>query len=396
MARKKARTRRSWGRIREASGRFLASYQHDGIVYKAPNTFGAIIDAEGWLSDVRRKIDNGTWVDPEAEAREKENSKVTVRQLCEEWLSEADLKESTKQSHARKLQARVLCDSFPGFDSLANVPVVEVDKDRIRDWWSQVQSVPAWKSQKNTNVQAYKRLSTAFRFAVETKKYISESPVKIPGATKLPKPDLRKRKRISDAQAKLLAANISPRLKIGVQLMLWAGLRLGELLELRRSDIEGLNGRGAVVVNISRNAQRVKDEATKKQVMITIDTPKTDAGNRSVTLPPKIAKELRAHAKQYMGPEEDALVITTETGKQMMDTTFRSRFATAKEAAGRPEITPHDCRRFYGTMLVKKAGIPFEDARQLMGHETVEQLMEYVRAEEEYEVQAAKALDKLI
>lgn len=67
-----------------------------------------------------------------------------------------------------------------------------------------------------------------------------------------------------------------------------------------------------------------------------------------------------------------------------------------KKAAGRPDITPHDCRRFYGTQLVTEGRVSLEEARRLMGHETVEQLLDYQRAAAGYEKRAAAALDTLV
>ena len=52
--------KRGFGAIRKCqpSGRFQARYVGpDGKEYKAPQTFKAKIDAEGWLTDRRREID---------------------------------------------------------------------------------------------------------------------------------------------------------------------------------------------------------------------------------------------------------------------------------------------------------------------------------------------------
>ena len=129
--------------------------------------------------------------------------------------------------------------------------------------------------------------------------------------------------------------------------------------------------------------------------MVSFDAPKTAAGNRDVVVPAAVADRLRDHADKFMGTGADALVVTTQAGKQMMDTTFRERFKTAKAAAGRDDVTPHDCRRFYGTMLVAN-GVDLESARRLMGHETVAQLMEYQRAASGYGASAAAVLDGLM
>ena len=56
-------SRRSFGRLRTfRSGRWKASYTGpDGVLYEAPHTFAAKIDAEAWLTDRRREIDANLW-----------------------------------------------------------------------------------------------------------------------------------------------------------------------------------------------------------------------------------------------------------------------------------------------------------------------------------------------
>ncbi|MFE1536843.1 tyrosine-type recombinase/integrase [Corynebacterium bovis] len=179
-------------------------------------------------------------------------------------------------------------------------------------------------------------------------------------------------------------------------MLLWAGLRLGELLELRRKDIRGLTGSELVTLQVRRNAQRMEDPDSHKQVMVSFDTPKTDAGNRDIVLPKTVSNALRTHCRNFVADGLEALIVTTTTGAAMLDTTFRNRFNPVKKAAGRPDISPHDCRRFYGTQLVTEGRVSLEEARRLMGHETVEQLLDYQRAATGYEKRAAAALDALV
>ncbi|WP_158026086.1 site-specific integrase [Corynebacterium sp. CNJ-954] len=220
------------------------------------------------------------------------------------------------------------------------------------------------------------------------------NPVQIKGAGKIPRSANRDKPVISVEEAGVMIENSPANVRAGVALLLWCGLRLGELLELRRKDLVGLDGDGAVTVRVRRTAQRVQDPVTRKSRMVPFDTPKSAAGNRDVTVPAKVAQRLREHAETFMGDGADALVITTRTGSQMLDTTFRERFKLGKLAAGRKDVTPHDCRRFFGTQLVTN-GVDLESARLLMGHENVTQLMEYQRAASGYGESAAAVLDRL-
>lgn len=397
MARRRT-TRRSFGKTDQLpSGKWRARYTHPPgttrYAHKAPHTFYRRNDAEAWLDAEERLIELNIWTPPADRKAEQVRASITVRQLIDRWLSEAPLKVSSISSHRGKLDSRVLCPSRPGFESLADEPLTRVDRERIRRWWKEINEV--WPATDNTNSFAYRRLSTAFQFAVDHD-LIAENPVNIKGAGTAPRPKSRDRDVLTIEQVTTLIDAMPARYKVAVSLMCWAGLRLGEVLELRRGDLIGLNGTGAVTVRVRRNVQRTKDETTGKQVLVILDSPKTPAGNRDIELPEKVATELRAHVEEYVKPDRDALIITTRTGKQMMDTHFRQPFKTAKEKAGRPDVTPHDCRRFYGTRLVNSGGVSLEEARRLMGHETVEQLMEYQRSSKGFEKRAAGAMNDLI
>lgn len=395
------RTRRSFGAIRPLpSGRYQASYLGpDAQRHKAPETFAAKMDAEGWLSAERRMIDLGTWSPLEVRARkaqaDAERAGLTVSDLCDRWLGNGHLKESTADSHRRRMELRVLCTS------LADEPVVDVDRARIVEWWSEVQQ--EWPDTGNTNSYAYKRLHTCFQFAVDAE-LISVNPVKIKGAGTPPRSEVRDRPLITLLEAQALSDGMSERLRAPLELLLWCGLRVGELLELRRKDVHGLDGDGGVFLRIRRDAERVTERTTdpttgdevRRQVMRSFDMPKTDAANRDLHVPARVAERLREHCREHVGPGAEALIVTTQQGKMMMDTSFRSRMVSAKRNAGRMDVTPHDCRRFYGTTLVNTPGVTLEEARLLMGHETTEQLMEYQRAQSGYQQRAAAGLDVLL
>lgn len=393
MSRKPTPTRRSFGSVRQLkSGRFQARYiGPDGAQHKAPTTYATKMDAEGWLAEERRLIDLGAWTSPterrKAEEAAEERDSLTVRVLCERWLNAGHLKASTAQSHMSKLNLRVLCTA------LADEPIATVDRARIVEWWTEVQE--RWPDTGNSNSSAYKRLHTAFQYAVDELEVLDVNPVKIKGAGKAPRPKTRDRPVITVTEAQTLTDNMGATLQVPMMLLLWTGLRIGELLELRRKDIHGLSGTGAVTLSVRRTAQRMEDTETGRQVMVPFDTPKSEAGNRNIGVPAHVATRLREHCDRYVDTGAEALIVTTRTGAQMLDTTWRSRMVPAKRAAEREDVTPHDCRRFYGTMLVTN-GVSLEEARRLMGHENVEQLMDYQRAASGYEARAADVLNELV
>lgn len=348
------------------------------------------LDAEKALWD--KHVAAGTtaeWTPPQVRLKAaraaSEHAALTVKDLCERWLGDGHLKGSTQSSHRNKLRNRVYNTS------IANMFVVQVDKAAVRSWWAEVQK--RWPDTDNSNANAYKRLHTAFSFAVE-QDIVVENPVQVKGAGDVPRSANRDKALISREEAKAMTEAMSERYRVPLRLLLWGGFRLGEMLELRRKDLVGLAGEGAVTVRVRRTAQRLTEDGGKDR-MVSFDTPKTQAGNRDVTLPVSVSQALRKHVKDYMAADAGALVCVTSKATQVFDTQFRRTFNNAAEAAGRKDVTPHDCRRFYGTMLVTN-GVDFESARRLMGHETVEQLMEYQRVTSDYRESAAAVLDGLM
>lgn len=388
------RRRRGFGAIRKLpSGRFQASYVGPDLNrYPGPHTFDSKTDSEGWLAAERRLIDLGTWEPPAVRKERQEAHEVTVKDLCNRWLQHGldtkALKASTVASHQRKLDGRVLNTS------LADERVCDVDRARIVQWWLEVQE--RWPNTGNSNANAYKRLHTAFTFGIDQLELIEVNPVQIKGAGRSPRPKTRDRAVLDVSEVDAIVDGMPERLKVPTKLLAWSGLRIGELLELRRKDLYGLDDNGTVTVKVRRTAQRRMNPETKKQAMFSEATPKTDAGNRDVPLPNSLAAELRQHCSEFVAPGDDALIVTTKTGARMMDTTFRNWLLPAKNAAGRSDISPHDFRRFYGTMLVTRGNVSLEEARRLMGHETVAQLLDYQRAADGYGDRAADALEDLM
>lgn len=388
------KTHRSWGRIEQLpSKNYRAQFKHNGIIHKAPSTFKEKKSAEAWLNRNRADIDKAEaaglkWVSPAEKALLEQAKAMTVEELLEDWITNSGeiTKESTRQVHRRRLKSRVL--NHP----IAQALVTQVTRKMIKDWW--VYTKETYPDQPTTNRAAYSCLRTAFDYARTELEYIEVNPVEVKGATAKPKTRNRDIPVLKKDQIDAIVTHINERLKAPILILAYAGLRIGEALELKRGDLED-NGT-IITIHVTRNAQRIKDEATGKQVMVSFDTPKTEAGNRDIDLPAKVSARVRQHLDQFVGKDLDAWLITTATGKRYMDTSFRSRFKTAAKLAGRPDVGLHDMRRYYATTLYRSEGIRPETIRELMGHTTDAQVQAYLRAEADFKKVAADKLNDLL
>jgi len=114
--------RRHFGSVRKrASGRWQATYWHDGRLHNAPSTFGAKTDALAWLSAIETNIRSGSWVDPIA-------GKVTVKDFTVRWVAQrADLRPTTRAKYQRLLDGHV-------FPVLGNRPLAGLTPSAVRNW----------------------------------------------------------------------------------------------------------------------------------------------------------------------------------------------------------------------------------------------------------------------
>lgn len=379
------------------TGRWYGKYTGpDGKRHTPGLSFTTKGAVEGWYRQEQREIERlaedgrlSEWLPPKARREAAETQRaadtLTVKALCEQWLADGGLKASTVRSHRDKLRDRVYSTS------LSDVPVVEVTRQRIKAWWREVQD--RWPDTGNSNSMGYKRLHTAFQYAVDELEILDANPVHVKGAGTPPRSKTRDVPLLTVDEVNATIEGVSERLKAPVAVLAYAGLRIGELLELRKSDLDGLQDDGPVTIRIRRTAQWAEGE-DGKAVFRSFDTPKTSAANRDVVVSGVTAERLRAHVRRFAAPGPDGFLVVSKFGKRLTDKGFRPGLATGLKAAGRSDCSPHKFRSFFGTMLVTN-GVPLEEARRLIGHETVQQLMDYQRAASGYEGRAAESLARL-
>ncbi len=147
-----------------------------------------------------------------------------------------------------------------------------------------------------------------------------------------------------------------------------AGLRRGELLALKWTDIDFDRGR----LTVQRTALRVHGGG------IHYGEPKTDAGRRTVRLGAMVVGELRRHKTEQLsmrlkaGPawEDHGLVFTNIFGRPL-DAGFVTRtFKRDLALAGLPAIRLHDLRHTFATLSLEQ-GTPVKSLQSALGHSTI-------------------------
>jgi len=143
------------------------------------------------------------------------------------------------------------------------------------------------------------------------------------------------------------------------------GMRLGEVLPLRREDFNG----ETLQVRRTSHEGRVLD-GTKT------DHGEADAG-RVVPVPATLAWMIEAQIQ--INGEDCELLFTTPTGRLWRERTFyRDLWKPTQEAADL-DIRPHECRHSYITLL-RATGVNDADLAEIVGHRVETMLARYTHA----------------
>ncbi|MGA8017019.1 MAG: site-specific integrase, partial [Candidatus Dormiibacterota bacterium] len=169
--------------------------------------------------------------------------------------------------------------------------------------------------------------------------------------------------------AEILDAAAGTDLEAAISLALWAGLRQGELLGLRWSDVDLEDRRLSVQLSLHGRHGRWSLEATK--------TPKS---RRSIGLPVPATQALAAHRQRQLeqrlllGGAWDTrfgeLVFTDPLGRPLDGRNLTQRFQTLLRNAGLPRIRFHDLRHAAATLMLA-SGTDLKVVSEILGHSAI-------------------------
>lgn len=192
----------------------------------------------------------------------------------------------------------------------------------------------------------------------------------------------QKRRALNESERKTILAVEHP-CKLSAMIMMYAGLRRGELLALTWNDID-LDNR---IISIDKSA-----EITTNQINIK-DGAKTKSSVRIVNIPSALSEYL----KECKTKAKSDIVCCTQKGTYMSLTTWRrmwqSYICALQEANPlMPDFTPHWLRHTYATILYH-AGVDVLTAKELLGHSKIQTTLDiYTHLDSQFK---SKNIDKL-
>ena len=359
---------RRFGSIRRLpSGRYQARYLGpDRQTHSASVTFSSKSDAETFLATIRADIVRSTWQPPSRRPDRVDN----FREYADQWLAgrSRELKPRTTVLYRGLLDRHL-------YPTLGSMQLDLISPAAVRAWHSRLDTGPTRRA------HAYSLLRTILNTAVADD-VIPANPCRLRGAGQS-----RRVKEIRPATLEELAEvteAMPRRLRLIVSLAAWCGLRFGELVELRRKDIDTKEG-----------ALRVSRAVTWVDGKPVVGTPKSDAGIRIVAIPPHLLPAVAEHLLEHGGSGRDGLLFTAVDGISPLTHDMLKRpFDRARQFADRPDLRFHDLRHT-GAVLAAQTGATLAELMARLGHSTPGAALRYQHAAAGRDAQIAVALSRL-
>mgnify|MGYP004669139411 CR=1 FL=1 len=176
-------------------------------------------------------------------------------------------------------------------------------------------------------------------------------------------------------------------LNLGILLVLYTGLRLGEICALTKKDIDLTNN----IIKISKTMQRIKNpnKQAESKTIILIDTPKSISSIRSIPIPAFLVPTMQ---ELLSGLSPDSYILTGFENKFIEPRNYENIFKRILKECQLENIHFHALRHTFATRAVE-ANFDIKTLSELLGHSNVSiTLNKYVHSSMELK---KKNMDKL-
>jgi integrase len=310
--------RRTSGAVdRLPSGRWRARFTTpDGRRLTA--TRATKTEADSWLAMQTSDVGRGTWVDPR-------RARTTFGEYATQWLEQrTDLRARTKEDYGDILRVHLI-------PKLGERPIGKLSPADVRAWYAGISAVHPGRARK-----VYRHLRAILNTAIADE-IIVRNPCRVRGAGQ----DRSAERPVATvAEVGPLAESVEPRWRTLILFAAWCGLRRGELLALRRKDIDMLHG----IVTVERSVQYLRGGE------VVLGPPKTAAGRRRVVMPPHLLPEVEHHLDTWVKVGPEALVFTSKAGDLLHPYMVQRAWAAARKSAGVEHLRFHDVRHTGNTL----------------------------------------------
>lgn len=285
-----------------------------------------------------------------------EKSEITLGELAQEIIDDKRKSNTINESSYNRAQYTL---SYITQHSIANVPIQKITPKMIKDYLHSITSFS------NTSIQKiYQLLGQTFRRAVE-RDYILKNPmlfeeVKKPKSDKLDKDVISLSIEEHKKLLNVLSQEKSPYINI-IYLMLFTGMRIGEVLALKRTSIDD------EYIHITQTLTR----DTKSTFKIG-STTKTENSKRDITYSKDVAEILKRCLIEYDINPNDLLfcdVKTKDIVKPYEVNCYIRRLNEKYKIA--PTLHNHVLRHTYATRCIE-SGMNVKVLSKKLGHKKID------------------------
>ena len=311
-------------------------------------------DAERELAQLINELNTGAYV---------EASRLTVSAYLKDWIADAETRVAAKTAERYR-------DIIDGHISpaLGNIQLAKLKPLHIQRFYAECLVSGRRKGSGGLSAQTVLHLHRVLRRALEQAvmwQLLMRNPA---DAVRPPRPERRQMTALDETQtAALLNSLRSSRHYAPVVLAVSTGMRRGEILALRWSDIDF----GSNQLSVSRSLELTKNGLNFK-------TPKTAKSRRRIALPQVTARMLSAHKvsqaadKLRLGPayHDNDLVFARRDGTPWRPDSFSSQFSALVRYHKLPHVRFHDLRHTHATQLLKQ-GVHPKIVSERLGHSNI-------------------------
>lgn len=172
-----------------------------------------------------------------------------------------------------------------------------------------------------------------------------------------------------------------------IEVMLGTSARIGEVLAIRKCDVDVTVT--PATVRICGTIVSPRGGATHRQ-----EHPKTRASRRTIAVPSYVTAVLQRRLKLVKDEGDDHLMFFTRNGTPLTTNNVRRRLRAVLEATGIEGVTPHAFRRTVATIVDRAGGA--ELAAELLGHTSSDITKEhYIQPDDQVNPMTAQILEAL-
>jgi integrase len=352
--------------------------------------FAKRTDAEAWFDVKKKQLEQGlTGID----------DKSTLANYLKHWLANASVGAGTRrmyESYARRFVAPAL-----GHIQLCDLKPSHVE-DAKRTWASRKKGEEGDRFVSSRAVRhAWSVLATALNRA-KKQRIIGFNPCEYVDAPRFERREMRSLDAAS-AERYIRAFSNDPDIGAAVIFAIGTGLRRGEFLALRWSDVD----LDAATLRVSRSLERIEifndDNPEERKAELRFKEPKTPGSRRSIPLPRFAVDRLRRHRREQRARFEqlglwqaNESLVFDHDGEPWNPNTFGTEFARRARRFKLPPVRLHDLRHSYATLMLE-AGVDLKTVSQALGHSTIRTTADtYAHVTPAMQQSAAERLDRII